>query len=123
MSKYIKFDSDDVQAIIGLVSEIEPAERTAREEKLLHKAVEISKLQAAAREKIRPTLYEDEVSKRLTIQYGDNVSPVTGYKEVTRVGNVFAVTDYWKGVFPTRTLLRFFYENPSERQQEDSSNG
>lgn len=115
MSNFIRLDQSDVQTILGLIDQIPQNERTASEEILWNKACAIAQLASQRQQKPQPELFRDLQTGRLTIQYGEKVSEPSGYKQITRVGNVFAVTDYYKDVFPTNVLLRFFHVNQSER--------
>lgn len=116
MAQFVKFDKTEIQAIIGLIDEIEPMERTEKEDLVMEKALQIAALQDGAIEREKPQLFRDGQG-RLSIQFGDKLSEPVGYKGIAKLGNLFAVTDYYKEVFPSNVLLRFFHANPEERLQ------
>jgi hypothetical protein len=89
-----------------MILEIEPEERNMFEDAALLKCNEILKLQVEARAKPDVELLAE--GEKLTIVAGNEMSPEVPYKGVVRLGNYFAVTDYWEGVFPTNVLLKYF---------------
>lgn len=109
MGNFIRFDRQDIQAIIGLIDEIEPSERTEREEIIYRKACEINGLMVQKEDRQRPEIFIDPATARLTIQFEGQLSEPVGYKNIARLGNLFAVTDYFKDVFPPNVILRFFH--------------
>lgn len=115
MAEYIKFNYRDIQTIIGLIDEIEPNERTPAEDEVYAKACQIAKLQNNTAGRTIPVLNIDEETGRLTIIRGDEMSEPTSYRGVAKLGNFFAVTDYYNGTFPTNVLLKFVHASPTER--------
>ncbi|MDE1971243.1 MAG: hypothetical protein KGI50_06755 [Patescibacteria group bacterium] len=115
MSNYVKFDHADIQAIIGLIDEIPPEERTEQEDIVMDKARKISSLQRGAAEKEYARLLTDPETGRLTIVKGKECSEPVPYKGIAKLHNYFAVTAAWGHVFPAGVLLKFMHANPAER--------
>lgn len=116
---FIKYTHQEIRTIIASLEEIPEIERNAFEDAVLEKSYEILKLQRQAKVRAMPELIINENNASLTIVMGEQMSEQCGYKGVARLGNYFAVTDYWTGTFPTNQILKFF---PIKRNEniEDS---
>jgi hypothetical protein len=104
---FIKYTHQEVRAIIASLEEIPEKERNEFEDSVLEKSYEILKLQKQAKVKPTPELITNE-NGSLTIALGDEMSEPVSYKGIARLGNYFAVTEYWTGVFPPNQILKFF---------------
>ena len=104
---FIKFNHQEIRAIIASLEEIESNERNEFEDSVLRKSREILKLQAASRQEIVPELITNDDGS-LTIVHGNEISEKVSYKGVARLRNMFAVSDYWSGTFPTNRILRIY---------------
>lgn len=126
MSNYVRFDQKDIQTIIAMVDELAPLNEKEKDERrpeeiaLYNKACQILTLMQAAADKVRPVLFRDPENGRLTIQYGQDLSEPVPYNGIATLGNFFAVTDFYSGIFPTNVLMRFIHVNPDERKAWES---
>jgi hypothetical protein len=112
---FIKYTHQEIRAIIASIEEIDEKDRNEQEDSVLEKSYEILKLQKQAKVKVTPELIINDDSS-LTIVMADQISEKVGYKGVARLGNYFAVTEYWTGTFPTNQILKFF---PIKRYERD----
>jgi len=123
---FIKFTHQEIRAIIASLEEIPDHERNDFEDSVLTKSYEILKLQREAKVKSVPELIINN-DKSLSITLGDSISEQSSYKGIARLGNYFAVTDYWTGIFPTNQILKFFPITRSMKQddhtEENGDNG
>lgn len=104
---FVKFTHQEVRAIIASLEEIDEAERNEFEDSVLTKSYEILNLQKSAKTRPMPELIINE-DRSLAITLGDKISDKVGFKGIARIGNYFAVSDYWEGIFPTNQILKFF---------------
>src|SRR5689334_4338560 len=118
---FIKFTHQEIRAIIAAIEELDPDERNEQEDSVLSKSYEILKLQKQAKVKVTPELIVNN-DDSLTIVMGDQISEKVGYKGIARLGNYFAVTEYWTGTFPVNQILKFFPIKRYERDEDPSPN-